>query len=296
MADYILSCCSTADLNHETFAGRDIHYVCFHFELNGESYMDDLGQSVPLKDFYRRMAAGEMTRTSQVSIGEYEAFWEPFLQEGKDILHLTLSSGISGTYNSAVIAAEGLRERYPDRKLIVIDSLAASAGFGLFMDRMADLRDAGYTIEEAADWAMEHRRELIHWVFTSDLTYLIRGGRVSKAAGTFGQLLNICPVIEVDVNGSLAVRAKVRTKKKVIRDIVRRMEEDARDGLDYDGKCFISNAACYEDARAVADLIEERFPKLDGGVQIFDIGTTIGSHTGPGTVALFFWGNRKREN
>lgn len=295
MGDYVISCCSTVDLSAEYLQKRNIEYVCFHFEVDGNTYPDDLGQSIPFKDFYQMMRDGAMTRTSQVGIGEYEEYFEKFLKEGKDILHLALSTGISGTYNSACLAAQDLREKYPDRKIYVVDSLAASAGFGLFMDKLADLRDEGKDIDTLHVWAENHKLNCIHWFFTSDLTYLVRGGRVSKTSGFVGQLLNICPLLNVDYKGRLIAREKIRTKKKVIRRIVEKMEEDAENGLDYSGKCFISNSDCYEDARAVADLIEARFPKLDGKVMISEIGTTIGSHTGPGTVALFFWG-KKREN
>lgn len=295
MANYVLSCCSTADLSEEHFQKRDIKYVCFHYEIDGTEYMDDLGKSLNFDAFYKKMAEGAMTKTSQVNVDEYMEYFEPFLKDGKDILHLTLSSGISGTYNSAVIAKNELEEKYPDRKIYVIDSLAASSGYGLLMDKLADKRDEGMSIDELAKWTQEHLLELNHWFFTSDLTYLIRGGRVSKVSGFIGSMLNICPLLNVSFEGKLIPRYKIRTKKKVIRATVDKMEELAYNGLEYSDKVYISNSACYEDAREVADMIEARFPKLKGKVEIYSIGTTIGSHTGPGTVALFFWG-KKRED
>ena len=295
MSDYILSCCSTADLSAELMEARDIHYICFHYEVDGTTYPDDLGQSIPFSKFYQMMRDGAMTRTSQVAAGEYEEYFESFLREGKDILHLTLSSGISGTLNSAMIAAEDLREKYPERKIYIVDSLAASSGYGLFMDRLADLRDSGMSIDEVRDWAEDNKLKCLHWFFTSDLTFFIRGGRVSKASGMIGQVLNICPLLNVDAQGKLIPREKHRGKKKVIHAIVQKMKEQAENGLDYSGKCFISQSDCLSDARAVADAVEAAFPKLDGKVRIFDIGTTIGSHTGPGTVALFFWGQERRD-
>ena len=295
MSDYILSCCSTADLSAELMEARDIHYICFHYEVDGTTYPDDLGQSIPFSRFYQMMRDGAMTRTSQVAAGEYEEYFESFLREGKDILHLTLSSGISGTLNSAMIAAEDLREKYPERKIYIVDSLAASSGYGLFMDRLADLRDSGMSIDEVRDWAEDNKLKCVHWFFTSDLTFFIRGGRVSKASGMIGQMLNICPLLNVDAQGKLIPREKHRGKKKVIHAIVQKMKEQAENGLDYSGKCFISQSDCLSDARAVADAVEATFPKLDGKVRIFDIGTTIGSHTGPGTVALFFWGQERRD-
>ena len=293
MTDYILSCCSTADLTAEHLALRNIQYVCFHFEIDGESHPDDLGKSIPLKDFYQKMREGAETKTSQVGVGEYEEYFEKFLKEGKDILHLTLSSGISGSINSAVLAAQDLRERYPERKIYIVDSLAASSGYGLLMDKLADLRDSGMNIDELRKWAEDNKLNCQHWFFTSDLTYLIRGGRVSKTSGAIGQLLNICPLLNVDYKGRLIAREKHRGKKKVIHAILNKMKEQAEGGVDYSGKCYISQSDCYDDARAVADAVEAAFPKLNGKVEINDIGTTIGSHTGPGTVALFFWGNER---
>ena len=241
------------------------------------------------------MADGADTKTSQINAGEFEEYFEGFLKEGKDILHLSLSSGISGTINSANIAKSALQDKYPDRKIYVIDSLAASAGFGLMMDKVADLRDEGKSIDEVRDWVEENKLHMHHWFFTSDLTFFIKGGRVSKVSGFVGGILNICPLLNVSFEGKLIPRFKIRTKKKVIEACVNQMESLAINGTDYDGKCFISNSACYEDARAVADLVESRFPKLNGKVEIYDIGTTIGSHTGPGTVALFFWGAKRED-
>ena len=295
MSNYILSCCSTADLTNEQFADRDIHYICFHFELDGKQYPDDLGKSIAFADFYQAMTDGADTKTSQINAEEFMEYFEPFLKDGKDILHLTLSSGISGVYNSACVAKNELAEKYPDRKIYVIDSLAAASGYGLLMDKLADLRDEGMDIDSLANWTKENLLNLHHWFFSSDLTFFVKGGRVSKTSGFVGNMLNICPLLNVSFEGKLIPRYKIRTKKKVIRAIADKMIEHAENGTDYNGKCYISHSACYEDARAVADIIEESFPKLNGKVEIYSIGTVIGSHTGPGTVALFFWGD-KREN
>ncbi len=295
MEKYVISCCSSADLSEEYLTERNIPYVCFHFEVDGKIYDDDLGKSLPYDEFYQAMTEGADTKTSQVNADEYEAHFKKYLDQGYDILHVTLSSGISGSINSANIAADTLREEYPDRKIYILDSFAASSGFGLLVDKLADLRDEGKTIDEVYEWGTEHRLHVQHWFFTSDLTYLIRGGRVSKAAGAIGGLLNICPLMNVDFLGKLIPRYKVRTKKKVIRATVDKMEELAENGANYNGKCFLSHSACPDDAQAVISLIEKRFPNLDGGVKLFDIGGTIGSHTGPGTIALFFWGAKRED-
>ena len=290
---YVLSCCSTADLSKEHFEARGIHYVCFHYALDGVEYPDDLGQSMPFDEFYAKMAAGADTRTSQVSITEYVEHFSSFLEQGLDVIHVCLSSGISGTINSARNAANILQERFPERKIYIIDSLGASSGYGLLMDTAAAKRDEGLTVDEMAAWIEENRLKLHHWFFSTDLSFYVKGGRISKTAAIFGSLLEICPLLNMDNLGRLIPRFKIRTKKKVIKEIVKKMEECARDGLDYDGKCYISQSACIPDARAVADLVEERFPKLNGKVLINYVGTTIGSHTGPGTVALFFWGKER---
>ena len=293
MSDYVLSCCSTADLTHEHFESRDIHYICFHYFLDDKEYPDDLGQSVPFDQFYDAMSKGADTRTAQVSIGEYVDYFTPFLEQGKDIVHVSLSSGLSGTVNAARNAALIVKERFPERNVYVVDSLGASSGYGLLMDRAADKRDEGLSAEELAKWVEENRLKVHHWFFSTDLSFYVKGGRVSKTAAFFGGMLDICPLLNMDNLGRLIPRYKIRTKKKVIRTIVDKMEECARDGLDYDGKCYICNSACLADARQVADLVEARFPKLNGKVEIYNIGTTIGSHTGPGTVALFFWGSER---
>lgn len=293
MSNYVISCCSTADLTEEQFAERNISYICFHFEMDGKQYFDDLGKSMPFDEFYKAMQNGADTKTSQINVSEYETYFENFLKEGKDILHVCLSSGISGTLNSALIAKDTLSDKYPDRKIYVVDSLAASSGYGLLMDELATLRDNGMSVDDLYKWTLENRLKLNHWFFSTDLTFFIKGGRVSKTSGFIGGMLNICPLLNVDFEGKLIPRLKIRTKKKVIQTVVDKMEECIEEGTDYSGKCFISNSACYEDARAVADLIEAKFPKLNGKVMINTIGTTIGSHTGPGTVAVFFWGKER---
>lgn len=295
MNEYVISCCSTADLTEEHFNKRNIEYICFHFEIDGKEYVDDLGKSISFDEFYKSMENGADTKTSQVNAQEFEEYFEKFLREGKDILHASLSSGLSGVINSAMVAKTILEEKYPDRKIYIVDSLGASSGYGLIMDKLADLRDEGMSIDEVYQWIEEHKLEMNHWFFSTDLTFYIKGGRVSKTSGFIGGLLGICPLLDMNDKGKLIPRYKIRSKNKVIKAIVDKMEEDAKDKLDYSDKCYISHSYCYEDAKEVAKLVEGRFPKLKGKVEINNVGTTIGSHTGPGTVALFFWGKQRKE-
>ena len=292
---YVITCCSTADLSKEYLEKRNIPYVCFHFLLDGREYPDDLGETMPFSEFYKRIAAGAQATTAQVNIDQFIAFFEPFLQRGMDILHVTLSSGISGVNNSANAARAELLARYPERRIEVVDSLGASSGYGLLMDLLADRRDSGATFEETCLWAEDNKLKIHHWFFSTDLTSYIKGGRISKAAGIMGTILGICPLLNMDAAGHLIPREKIRSKNRVIREIVKRMEEHAQSGLAYSGKCFISNSACEADARAVADLVEKTFPNLNGKVLINSVGTVIGAHTGPGTVALFFVGDRRMD-
>ena len=293
MAEYILSGCSAADLTKEHFERIQVRTICFHYIMDDVVYPDDMGQTMPAEEFYDRMSRGAVTKTSQINISEYVDYFSAICAEGKDIVHVTLSSGISGTYNSACSAAEIVRERYPEREIYIVDSLGASSGYGLILDTAAAMRDSGLSAKELAAWIEKNRLRLHHWFFSTDLTSYVRGGRVSKTAAFFGGVFDICPLLNMDNLGRLIPRKKVRTKKNVIREIVQRMAENADNGADYDGKCFISMSACREDAEEVARLVEEKFPKLNGRVLINNIGGLIGSHTGPGTVALFFWGSER---
>ena len=294
MQSFLLTCCSTADLSKEYFEKRGIPYVCFHFTIDGVEYPDDLGQSMPFDEFYARIDKGAMPTTSLVNTAQFIAFFEPFLKEGKDILHLSFSSGLSGTYAAAILARDELLERYPARQLVIVDSLGASSGYGLMVDTLADMRDSGVSLADTAAWIEAHKLNLHHWFFSTDLTHYKRGGRISPTAFVVGSILGINPLMNMDDGGHLTPRFKINGKKRVMREIVKQMELHAEDGLDYSKKCFISNSACPEDAKAVAALVEQTFPKLDGNVLVNSVGTVVGAHTGPGTVALFFWGDSRK--
>lgn len=293
MRKFQLICTSTVDLAEEHLKSRDIEPVLFHFHMGEEDFDDDFGKSISFEDFYQRIAEGAMPSTSQPNVQEHIDHFEPHLKEGRDVLYIALSSGISGGFSAGVIAAEQLREQYPNARIEVVDSLGASSGYGLLVDAVADLRDQGASLDEAYAWAEENKLKIHHWFFTSDLSHLKRGGRISATSEAIGSILGICPLMNVDHEGKLIPRRKVRGKKKVIKEVVQEMLKHAEDRENYSGKCYLSHSACYEDARAVADLIEEAFPKLNGNVLINSIGTVIGSHTGPGTVALFFFGDKR---
>ncbi|MBQ3589972.1 MAG: DegV family protein [Clostridia bacterium] len=293
MNEYVIATCSTADISPEHLKSRNIEYIKFVFLTDGKENLDDLGQTIPYDKFYQMMRDGVDTKTSQPNVDNFTSFFEPILAQGKDLIFLNLSSGLSGAMTSAKLAQAEMKEKYPERKLYVIDSLGASSGMGLLVDKMADLRDEGMSIDDLAKWTENNKKRLHHWFFSTDLAFYVKGGRVSKVSGWFGTVLKICPLLNVDVNGKLIPRKKVRGKANVINEIVARMEENADNGLAYSEKCFISHSDCYEDALAVADLIKQKFPNLNGEPLINSIGTTIGSHAGPGTVAVFFFGKER---
>ena len=295
MVSYVVTCCSTADIPYEYCQQRSIPFVCFHFDLDGNEYMDDLGQSMSFSDFFSRLASGATCTTSQVNVEQFIDFFEPYLIDGKDILHISLSSGLSGVYNSAIIAREELLEKYTDRKIMIIDSLGASSGYGLLVDKAVDMCSDGVTLEESYAWLEENKLNLHHWFFSTDLSFYKKGGRISASSAAVGTLLNICPLLNMNYEGKLIPRKKIRGKNRVIAEIVNMMELHAENGTKYSDKCFISHSDCYDDARKVAAMIEERFPHVRRPVMINSVGTVIGAHTGPGTVALFFWGDKRDE-
>lgn len=290
---FTLSCCSTVDLPYSYMESRDIPVLFYTYVVDGVEYDDDMGRDPEaLPRFYRFIREGKLPQTSQINVAAYMEFFERLLQKG-DLLHIAFTSGQSGSVHNAFLAAEELRQKYPDRKLIVIDSLCSSSGYGMLVDSAADLRDQGKSLEEVEQWVLAHRNRVHHQFFSSDMTQFRRTGRVSGAAATVATVLNICPIMRLDDTGSIKAYSKVRGKKKAVEVTVETMAQCAEGGADYDGKCFVCHSQCPQDAQLLIDAIEQRFPRLKGRIRLCDIGTIIGSHAGPGTVAVFFYGNER---
>lgn len=294
MKDYKITCCSTCDLTAGHLASLGVAFAKYHYILDGKDHKDDLFVSSTPEQFYGAIAAGALPTTSQVTPEELIELWSPILAEGYDVLHIEFSSGLSGGYQSALTAQEELKKHYPNRKLIIVDSLAASSGYGLLVDKAVELKNGGMDIDELAAWLEENKLRLRHWFFSTNLQHFKRGGRISGPAATIGTLLKICPVMDVNSEGKLIIRKKVTGKKKAIKEMYDQMFMQAEGGGDYSGKCYISHSLVMDDAKELASLVEKGFPKLNGKVEIDNIGTVIGSHTGPGTVALFFFSTTKR--
>ena len=293
MNDYILSCCSTVDVTQEKLDALDIRMIPNQYTLDGVPYNDDLGKTMPYGEFYDRIRKGETGVTSLINTVDYVDYFASLLETGRDVLHVTLSSGLSGTFQSALAAADLLKERFPDRTLLIVDSRGASSGYGLLMETLAKLRDEGKTIGELFDWAIKNRLRIHHLFCSTTLTYYVRGGRIPPAAGRIGNLLGICPVMRMDHPGHLAIHNRVRTKKRALKALVDQMAELADGGENYSGRCCISHSDCEEDALVLKQMVEERFKNIDGAIEVYMIGMTIGCHSGPGTVAVYFFGQER---
>ncbi|MGN0430961.1 MAG: DegV family protein [Lachnospiraceae bacterium] len=290
MAEFKIITDSTADLPDEYLAEHDIACMNLCYIIGGETYGGATGKELPWKEFYARMRNGEMPTTAQVNPEEAKEYFRRYILEGhKKILYLAFSSGLSGTYNSGRIAAEEIMEEYPDCEIVVIDTLCASLGEGLLVHYAVEMREAGKSLLEVAAWVREHILNLVHVFTVDDLNHLHRGGRVSKTAAVIGTLVGIKPVLHVDNEGHLVPVDKVRGRKKSLIKLVDNMEKQMGTYTGKNDIVFISHGDALEDAEFVRDEVKNRF-----GIEKFVInrvGPTIGSHAGPGVIALFFMGD-----
>ena len=295
MSKFILSCESTVDLPYKKVVDRNLPVLFYTYVVDGVEYIDDMGKeedSIP--NFYRMLDDGKMPSTSQINVFRYTEFFEKLLEENEgDICHIAFGSGLTPSVNNAKEAAEALNEKNPDRKIVVIDTLCGSSGYGLFVEILADMRDDGKTMEEIVEWAEKNKSKMHHQFFSTDMKFFKRSGRVSGPVATVASILGICPIMHLDHTGHIIAYNKVRGKKAAIEATVKEMLANAENGNDYTGKCYISNSNCLDLANETASAIKAAFPKI-GSVEIFDIGTIIASHCGPGTVAVFFMGNERK--
>lgn len=291
MAEYIISTDTSCDFPLEYVKQYQLPLVTLFYSIDGVTGENGCPSSDVLKNFYDKMRAGSMTKTQQASIEDTEKVFREILKEGKDILHIAFSSGLSGTANAARLAAENMMEEFPGRKIIVIDSLCASLGQGLLVDYALKLQQQGKTMEETAKWLEDHIQNICHLFTVEDLKYLQRGGRISKTTALVGTMIGIKPVLHVDPEGKLVSISKVRGRKQSIQALVNKMEENIGKYRGEKQPIFISHGDCIEDANYLAELVKERFGYDE--FLINDVGPTIGAHSGPGTLALFFMGETR---
>ena len=286
MREFVITADSTVDLPKQFLEEKQVPVVSLSYIIDGATYKD--GEGLTSKEFYDKIREGAMPTTSQVNPEQARDLFEPILKEGKDILHIAFTSGLSGTYNSCRIAAEELSEEYPDRKIVVVDSLCAASGEGLLLYKALELKEQGKTMDEIVAWVEENKLHVCHDVTVDDLFHLHRGGRVSKTSAVLGTIIKIKPIIHVNEEGKLIVIGKERGRKKALQTLVERMEEKSQ-GFDND-IVMITHGDALEDAEYVKGLIKEKFGITN--IMINPLGTVIGSHTGPGVIALFYMGNR----
>ena len=290
MSEYVLITDSSADLSQEMVQELGVTVLPLSFTIQGKTYRnypDNREMDLPL--FYDMLRAGELATTSAVNVAEYTQAMEPILQEGKDVLILAFSSGLSSTYQASVLAAGELREKYPDRKIYTVDTLCASLGQGLLVYLAAQEQRKGKSIEEVRDWAEETKLHLCHQFTVDDLHFLKRGGRISATTAVVGSMLQIKPVLHVDNEGHLINIGKARGRAASLKALVDKMEQTAIDPGDQ--TVFISHGDCLEDAQMVAQMVRDRFGTQD--IRINFVGPVIGAHSGPGTLALFYLGTER---
>lgn len=288
MREYVIFSDSTIDISQQMADELDLQVLPLCFTLGEETYRNYLdGRELEFKQFYNRLRAGEKAVTAQITFGDFLENFRPVLAEGKDILYLAFSSGLSGTFNTSNVAREQLLAEFPEAKIYCVDTLSASMGEGLLVWHAVQRKRAGGSIDEVRQWVEDNRLRLCHWFTVDDLMHLYRGGRCSGAAAFAGSLLNIKPVLHVDDLGKLVPQEKVRSSKKALAALVDKMAATAQNPEQQ--VIFISHSDNPAGAEHVANLVRERWPVQD--VQINPIGPVIGAHTGVGTVALFFLGS-----
>lgn len=286
---YIICTDSSCDLSPSYIDAHPLKVLGLMYTINGETFEDDNFRAITPKSFYDRIRQGQTSKTTLINTERYVEFFTPILQQGEDILYVGFSSGLSGSVQSAMIAANQLKEQFPQRDIRVVDTLAASLGQGLLVHYALANQSKGMSLADNAKWLEDHKLNLAHWFTVDDLNHLRRGGRISATTAILGTMLSIKPVMHMDNEGHLIAMSKTRGRKQSLKALVEEMgrlvvHPEAQD-------IFISHGDCLEDAQYVGSLIQQRFPVQS--ITYHEVGPVIGSHTGPGVVALFFMGDHR---
>lgn len=290
MEDYVILTDSTTDLPPHLIRELDVQVLPLGFTMEGRNYTNDPDHhQMSVSTFYQNLREGVQATTTMLTVPVFLKAFAEVLEAGRDLLYISFSSALSGSYNSAELAARELRERYPQRKLLVVDSLCASLGEGLLVRYAALRRQAGATCQQLHDWLLANRLQLCHWFTVDDLQHLRRGGRVSAAAARVGTMLRIKPVMHVDNEGRLIPVSKERGRKQSLKELVKHMQQTAI--RPEEQTIFIGHGDDLEDAQALAGMVRATLPVRD--IFIGNIGPVIGAHSGPGTIALFFMGEKR---
>lgn len=291
--DFQLSCESTVDLPYDYVVSRNISVIFYSYVIDGIEYEDNMGRSEDAKNkFYELINKGSIPSTSQINEFKYEEYFDKLLQKG-DVLHITLGTGMTPSIINAMRAAEVLKTKYPNRKLIIVDSLCSSCGYGLLVDYCADLKDEGKSIEEIKKWVEDNCDNIHHQFFSTNLKYFRRSGRVSGPASIVGSILRICPLMRLNKEGKIEAYDKVRLVKNAIKQTIETVLLNIDCGHNYDDKMFIYHSEAIEYVEELKKGIEEVIPNMKGKIKIYDIGNIIASHCGSGTVAVSFIGSKR---
>ncbi|MBO4264965.1 MAG: DegV family EDD domain-containing protein [Clostridia bacterium] len=303
MEKFLLSCESCIDMPYEYIKRRNVSVLFYTYEVNGEVFYDDMGEVVKTKKtekaedgsekFWNTQREGVCPVTSPISQKCYYDYFEK-ISASDDVLHISLGSGISKSFFNALSAAKELMEKYPERKIAVLDTHCLSGGYGMAVDLACDLRDGGCGFDELSSQLSDECRKIHHRFFTSDLSFLRKSGRLSSVFSTVASALGSCQIMQLDFDGNIVVCDKVRGENKAVEEIAIAMAGRCRGGFEYADKCFICHSDNAASAEALRTKLEENFEKLTGKIKIFGMGPITGAHCGPGTVALFFFGEERQ--
>ena len=291
IAMFTLSCESTTDLTLQHFNKRNIPVLPYTYTIDGVEYVDDMREGNGLALFYNQLSSGKHPTTSLINVERYTEFFRPLLEKG-DLLHIAFSSTLSHSASNAMLAAEGLKKEFPNRKIYVVDSFCACVGYGILVDNIADLRDKGKNIDYLYDWAQNNKLKVHHHFFSTTLTYFRRSGRLSGPAALIGNMLKLCPIVRLDKNGKMIAYTKVMSESKAISKMLSDIETLIEDGHDYSGKLWLAHSDYISIARKVIEELKQSYPKAD--IRLFDIGPVVASHCGPGTLSIYFVGSQNR--
>lgn len=293
MKDFILSCESTVDLEYSHLINNNVSIIFYSYLMNEEVFVDDMGRdSTHLLQFYKKIEEGASPTTTLINESLYEQYFEGLIEKG-DILHISFSSGLTSSLKNAYAAADEVMSNHPGSRIVIVDSLCASSGYGMLVDYAIDLKNRGNSLDEIKDWLEENKLRIHHEFFATDLTHFKRGGRVKASSAFIAGILGICPLMTLNNEGKIILQGKSIGKKKAMQDTILKMKNMNSLGFDYSSKCYISHSNCLDVALSFKKKVEEAFPNLKDKIEVHDIGTIIGCHTGTGTVALYFLGDKR---
>lgn len=292
---FILSCESAVDLPYSYVNGRNISILFYTYSIDGELFVDNMQQDKSsLREFYEKLENGTISRTSQINEFKYYDYFDKLLKDS-NVLHICLGSGMSPSYCNALMAKELLEKKYPDRKLEILDSLCSSAGYGLLVDVCADMKQNNKSMEEIIDWVLLNRNRIHHQFFSTNIKFLKRSGRINGPTAFISTTLGICPLMRLNSEGKIVSYAKCRGVRRTLRSIFETVCRNCQNGLDYNKKMIIYHSNSITNALDLKRMIEEKFINLRGLIKVTEIGNIIGSHCGPGTVGISYFGSEREK-